>query len=120
MKLNQIFIVGIFILLLPLKSFSQVENNDVISDKQTVQIVYAKKNNLSVYSFIPLTDYDEFKSTQRVNRINSITGDNAMVELKGKKIVISLNPLLTNEQNLDKLLSMIIRIHGYSDYTIDK
>lgn len=118
MKFSQIFIASIFLLLLPLKSFSQATNSDAGSEGQIVQIEFTKKNNLSVYSFIPLTEYDEFKSTQRVNRINSITGDNAKVELKGKRVLISLNPSLTNEQNLDKLLSMITRIHGYSDYTI--
>lgn len=96
--------------------FSQIavsENNSKIASVQTYQ-----KSNFLVYVFTPLTDFDEFRTPQRVERMNAITGDEAVVSYKNHKIKITVNPSKTKEENLDKLLLMLTRLHGYDSYVI--
>lgn len=93
---------------------SENDNNNKIASVQTVQ-----KNNLMVYVFTPLTDFDEFRTPQRVERMNAMTGDEIKVSYKNHKIKITVDSSKTKDENLDRLLLTLIRLHGYDSYEIN-
>lgn len=92
---------------------TEIENNSKIASVITYQ-----DDNSATYEFTPLTDFDEFRTPQRVDRFNSFTGDDIIVTFKNNRIIIIINPSKTKEDNLDKLLLSITRLHGYDSYLI--
>lgn len=114
-KLKTLCVLAAFLFLAFQNGYSQTTESN---ESAVASVSLKHKNDFVVYSFEPLTEFDEFKTSQRVGRINGMTGDNASVEFKNNKIFITVNPDLTNGENLDKLLNLIVRIHGYSSFVI--
>lgn len=88
--------------------------------KETAILNYSLKPGLNIYTFTPLTDFDEFGVAQRVERINGLTGDNVTVKFKKNKVEIALDPLKTTGKNLERLLLSVVRLHGYESYLINQ
>lgn len=80
---------------------------------------YSQKKGKATYSFIPLTEFDEFKTNQRLERANTISGDQAAVIYKKNKIFIQVDPDITTEEHLNRLLLLIVKIHGYDSYSVN-
>jgi len=108
----------IFLLILFIGATEGFSQSTVTSDS-IATISYKSERNVAVYSFKPHTEYNEFKTAQRISRFNSITGDNATVEYKKKKVILRVNPELTKDRNLDSLLEVIVKIHGYSKFELN-
>lgn len=47
-----------------------------------------------------------------------MTGDEIKVSYKNHKIKITVDPSKTNDENLDRLLLTLTRLHGYDSYEI--
>lgn len=113
---NLRFICLFIIFLVTTNAFSQ---SNVLEQDDIVLISYEIEESVAIYSFEPKTEYDEFKTAQRISRFNSITADNITVEYKESKIFIKLNPHLTKDKDLNSLLEAIVKIHGYSNFELN-
>jgi hypothetical protein len=110
-----LLLTGFFVLLFQ-TGYSQIESVD--KSQKIAEVSYRLKKDVAVYSFTPLTDFDEFKTNQRVNRFKNLTGENVTVQFKKSKVQIELNPNVTKGDNLDKLINLIVRIHGFEGFVI--
>lgn len=115
-KIKQLFVLAFFFIIVPIKGQAQTTASG--QGVKVAAITFKQKNNNAIYSFIPLTEYDEFKTNQRLQRINELTGDHATVVFKQNKIIVNLNPEKIKDEMLIKLLSAMTRSHGYDDFVV--
>lgn len=115
--IDKLFIFGAFLLIICSNGYSQTET---IEELRIATISIKYKNDAAIYSLEPLTEYDEFKTTQRLQRINELTGDRATVVFKQNKIILKLNPEKIKDEMLVKLLRSMAQSHGYDDFIVQQ
>ncbi len=113
MKTNILFFILVF-------SFLGITLNAQVESQQegTALLNHSFKSGSDVYTFTPLTGYDEFGVAQRVERVNGLTGDNVTVRFRKNKVEISLDPSKTTGKDLERFLLGVVRLHGYESYLI--
>lgn len=113
MKTNVLFLIFVF-------SFLGIRLNAQVERQQEDPVLLNQsfKSGSDVYTFTPLTAYDEFGVAQRVERINGLTGDNVTVRFRKNKVEIFLDPSKTTGKNLERFLLAVVRLHGYESYLI--
>jgi len=115
-KLKTLVVLVAFFIIVSPKSNAQTVHSD--QNPKVAVIAVKQKKNSTVYSFSALTAYDEFKTIQRIQRINELTGDNATAVFKQNKIMLQVNPQKIKDEMLKKLLSATARSHGYDDFIL--
>lgn len=108
----------IFLAFVPFTGFTQEASQETEMQKKTAIISHSSKNEIAVYSFPLLTDYDEVNTHQHVSRIEKITQSEITILQKKNKIEVKINSNKISGYDLDNLLRGLVVLNGYFSYEI--
>jgi uncharacterized protein (UPF0333 family) len=114
-KLKFYYLCSLFLFLYSNNSFAQTKEANKVAHVASEN----RKNNV-VYTFELSNDYNESSSNQYVGRIKTITNSDVVLELKGNRLNIVIDPNKVKGDDLDNLLRGLVVLNGYSGYSFSK